>query len=356
MVVVTRIIYGLIIFLILVFVHELGHFLAARLGGIGVKEFAIGMGPKIVSKQKGETRFSLRAVPFGGFCAMEGEDEESENPKAFNNRPVWARIVTLLAGSTFNIVFAAIILMIIIFSQGFPITEIDKVQAGSPAYIAGIEKGDTITSINGEPVKKWIDVNTVISEIITEEVGPEKPTETNRNTDFTIDLKITRADGTEETITTPLYINENAEYMLGLTATTKRTPLFAIQSIGYGVEATWNMTKMMYEALGQLITGKGSLDDLSGLPGIVMAVGDAAERGFLYVFQLTALLSLNLGIINLLPFPALDGGRILFLIVRQITGKRITDSFEGGFHLVGFVLLIGFMLFITVRDVQKIFF
>ena len=350
------IVYLIIIFIILVFVHELGHFLFARIGGIGVNEFAIGMGPKLISKQRGETLFSLRAVPFGGFCSMVGEDEESEEPKAFNNRPVWARLLTLVAGSTFNIIFAAIILMIIIFSQGEPFTEIEKVESGSPAYIAGIEKGDTIVSINDTPVKKWIDVNTTISQIITDEVGSEKPTEINRNTDFTIEMKIKRADGTEDTITTPLYINENAEYMLGLTAVSKRTPLFALQSIGYGAEATWNMTKMMYEALGKLITGKGSLDDLGGVVMIADTVKDSAERGFLYVVQLTALLSLNLGIINLLPFPALDGGRIVFLIVRQITGKRISDSFEGGFHLVGFVLLIGFMLFITVRDVQKIFF
>lgn len=349
------IVYALIVFLILVFVHELGHFLAARKVGIGVNEFAIGMGPKLLSKQKGETLFSLRAVPFGGYCKMEGEDEESEHPDAFNNKPARSRVLVLLSGSLFNIIFAAIILMVIIFSQGQPTMKIDTVDENAPVYIAGMQQGDEIISINNKPVENWGDVNVVVSDIIIEEVGPEKPAAGQSVTDFDLDIKVKSAAGEEKIITAPLYIDENREYKIGITPVIKYTPLFALKSVGYGFQATWNMTKMMYDVLGKLVTGRESLDEITGPVGIVLAVGDTVEHGFIYVLQLTALISLNLGIVNLLPFPALDGGRIFFLIIRQITGKRISDTFEGIFHFVGFVILIGFMLFITYRDIAKLF-
>jgi regulator of sigma E protease len=320
---------------VLVFVHELGHFLTARAVGIRVKEFALGMGPKLLKKQKGETVYSLRAIPIGGFCAMEGEDEESDDPKAFNNKPAWSRAVVLVAGSLMNILFAVLLLIIAIFIQGTPGTTVAEIAADSPARVAGLEAGATVTAIDGTKIENWSDIAAQIA-------GKERVT-----------IEAADPDGTAKTIETALYKDANGDYKIGITPKMEHPPSYALKSAGYGFKATWSMTKMMYGVLGQLVTGKTGMDQLTGPVGIVKAVDDTAQHGFIYVIELAALISLNLGIVNLLPFPALDGGRIVFLVVRLFTGKRISDSFEGKFHLIGFALLIGLMIYVTVIDVGR---
>jgi regulator of sigma E protease len=346
------IVYAIIIFAVLIFIHEFGHFITAKATGIKVREFALGMGPKFFKFQKGETLFSLRVFPIGGFCAMEGEDEDSDDPRAFNNRPAPARALVLFAGSLMNILLAILLLSVIIFANGEPTSRIDEITQGSPAAEAGISQGDRVLAINGEAVEDWADISRILTSI-NEELASSPETDANASRDIDVQLRVLHEDGATETITAPLYRDKDDTMKVGITPVIAHTPGFAVRSIGYGAQATWNMTKMMYDVIGKLFTGQVGMDQLTGPVGIVKTVGDTAKAGFVYVVQLAALISLNLGIVNLLPLPALDGGRILFLVIRLFTGKRISDKVEGRIHFVGFLLLIALMLYITVIDVDR---
>ncbi|MDR2157583.1 MAG: RIP metalloprotease RseP, partial [Clostridiales Family XIII bacterium] len=300
------IVYAIIIFALLIFVHEFGHFIAARSTGIKVREFALGMGPKFFKFQKGETLFSFRVFPIGGFCAMEGEDEDSEDPRAFNNRPVPARALTLVAGSVMNILLAILLLSILIFAGGEPSAQISEITEGSPAAEAGIAEGDTVLSIDGKSVEDWADVSRILA-------GINRELDADGDANPEVRVTVLRENGAEDTVVAPLYLDENDGVMkIGISPVMKRGAAFAFRSVGYGAEATWNMAKMMYGVIGKLFTGQVGINELTGPVGIVKTVGDSAKLGFSYVVQLAALISLNLGIVNLLPLPALDGGRILF--------------------------------------------
>lgn len=327
-------IYAVLIFCLLIFVHEFGHFVTAKLCGIKVNEFAIGMGPALFKKQKGETLYSVRAFPIGGFCAMEGEDEDSEDERAFNNQPAWQRAIVLAAGSIMNLLTAVILMIIIAFYMGQATTTIDVVQQDSPAYEAGIMAGDEVIAIDGKAIDEWTDLQTIVGE----------------NEGDAVTFTLLR-DGTETDITvTPEYDKEAGRSLVGVTPTMARNP---VKAVGSGISSTWDMTVMMYDLLGQLFTGDVSAKELSGPVGIVYVVNDSAKMGFIYVVYLAALLSLNLAVINLLPFPALDGGRLLFLVIRKITGKRVTDEMEGKIHFIGIVLLLALMLYVTWNDIVR---
>ncbi len=327
-------IYAVLIFCLLIFVHEFGHFVTAKLCGIKVNEFAIGMGPVIINKQKGETLYSLRLLPIGGFCAMEGEDEDSEDERAFNNQPAWQRAIVLAAGSVMNLLTAIVLMIIIAFYMGQATTTIDVVSDDSPAYHAGIMAGDEVMAIDGKAIDEWTDLQTIVGE----------------NEGDALTFTVLR-DGTETDITvTPEYDKEAGRNLVGVTPTMARNP---VKAVGSGISSTWDMTVMMYDLLGQLFTGDVSAKELSGPVGIVYVVNDSAKMGFIYVVYLAALLSLNLAVINLLPFPALDGGRLLFLVIRKITGKRVTDEMEGKIHFIGIMLLLALMVYVTWNDIIR---
>lgn len=328
------IIYAIIIFCLLIFVHEFGHFIVAKLCGVKVNEFAIGMGPALFKKRKGETLYAVRAFPIGGYCAMEGEDEESEDERAFNNKPAWQRALVLIAGSFMNLLTAVLLLIIISAWIGQPTTTVDKVAEGSPAYEAGLLSNDKIVAVDGRQVSQWSDIINYMG----------------KSQEETAELTIIR-DGSQMTVVSRLeYDKEAGRNKIGITATSEHNPGTAVVS---GVKNTWNMTVMMYSVLKQLFTGDVSIKELSGPVGIVYAVNDSAKSGVVYVVYLAALLSLNLAIINMLPLPALDGGRLLFLIIRRITGKRVTDEMEGKIHFIGIVLLLLLMVYVTWNDIIK---
>ncbi len=328
------IIYAILIFCLLIFVHELGHFMVAKACGVKVNEFAIGMGPAFFKKQRGETLYALRIFPIGGYCAMEGEDEDSEDPRAFNNKPAWQRALVLAAGSFMNLLTCVVLLIIIAFWAGQASTTIDQVTPDSPAYEAGIQSGDTIVAIDGRKIDNWDD--------LIEGIGYSK--------EKTAEVTVER-DGSELTLTTELeYNKEQKRNMIGITPVMERH-FFA--SFGAGIRNTGNMTVMMYDVLRQLLTGDVSVKELSGPVGIVYAVNETAKSGAMYVVYLAALLSLNLAIINMLPLPALDGGRLLFLVIRKITGRRVTDEMEGRIHFIGIMLLMLLMVYVTFNDVIK---
>ena len=327
-------IYAVIIFCMLIFVHELGHFIVAKACGVKVNEFAIGMGPAIFKKQKGDTLYAVRILPIGGYCAMEGEDEDSEDERAFNNKPAWQRACVLAAGAFMNLLTAVILLIIIAFWSGQPTTTVETVLSDSPAYEAGMEKGDEIVYVDGKKVEEWND--------ILEFIG--------QSSEKTAEIGILR-DGENMTLTSALVYDEEAgRNKVGISPEVEHSIL---PSISAGIKSTGQMTVMMVDIIKQLFTGDVSVSELSGPVGIVYAVNDTAKAGVIYVVYLAALLSLNRAIMNMLPFPALDGGRLLFLLIRKITGKRVTDEMEGKIHFVGIMLLMLLMVYVTWNDIVR---
>lgn len=328
------IIYAIIMFCLLIFIHELGHFMAAKACGVKVNEFALGMGPALFKKQKGETLYALRAIPIGGYCAMEGEDEESDDARAFNNKPAWKKAIIVVAGAAMNLLLCIIVLIIIALYTGTVTTTIDQVTDGGPAAKAGIKSGDEIVAIDNKPVREWTD--------IIEGIGAAKGQVT---------LQLNR-QGEELSLTSALSKADDGtgRQVIGIVPMREHNVITAVAS---GTANTWNMTKMMGKTIKQLFTGEVSTKELTGPVGIVYAVNDTAKYGFVYLLYLTALISLNLAIVNMLPLPALDGGRLIFIIVRKITGKAITDEMEGKIHFVGIMLLFALMIYVTWNDIVR---
>jgi regulator of sigma E protease len=331
----SMLIYTIVILCILIFVHELGHFGAAKLLKVRVNEFAIGMGPAFFKRQYGETKYSLRIFPIGGFCALEGEDETSGDERSFGSKPVWIRAVILAAGSFMNVALAVIVLSAIIFYAGTSVTTIiGEVRPDSPAQAAGLAAGDKIMMIDGVETEQWGDVVRQIS-----------GTEQNK-----LSIEVIRG-GNELLIDTNVTIAEDGRRIIGITPKVARNPLTALV---LGAQASYDMLRNMLIILGQLFTGNVPASDLTGPVGIAYIVDDTAKSGMRPLLYLVALISLNLAIVNLLPFPALDGGRLLFLFIRKITGKAITDAVEARFHLVGLVMLLALMVFVTWNDIDKL--
>ena len=327
-------IYAIILFVLLIFPHELGHFVVAKAVGVKVNEFAFGMGPALFQREKGETLYSIRLIPVGGYCAMEGENEESDNPRSFNNKPGWAKISVLVAGAAMNVAIAILVLSIISGISGSATTTIDTVDAGSPAYTAGVQAGDEVLYVNDTEIKEWSDLS---PSIISDEE---------------IQLTVGR-DGKEITMPVkPVLTEDGSRYVIGIMCELSHSPVKALEN---GVKSTWAMTVLMAESIVMLITGDVPASEIAGPVGIVSMVGDTASYGIYYFASLVALMSINLAMLNLLPLPALDGGRILFVIIRKITGKMITDDLEGKIHTIGMMLLLGLMVFATWNDIMRLF-
>lgn len=327
------VIYAVLMFCVLIFIHELGHFIAAKKCGIRVNQFALGMGPAIFKKKWGETEYSLRIFPVGGFCAMEGEDEDSGDPRAFNHKKPWQKAIVVCAGAAMNVILAIILMCIISCYIGTASTTVSSFVKGNHVQTAGMKKGDVITSIDGKKIREWNDVGTALED---KKKGDK--------------VAVTvRRDGKNVDIDTALMENQG-KAMLGISPVMVKDPG---KSIARGITSTWGLTKSMYVIIKRLITGQVSTDQLSGPVGIVYMVNKSAEHGFIYFLYLMALISLNLGVFNMLPFPALDGGRLVFIIVRAFTGKKITDSVENKINFAGLMLLFGLMIYVTWNDVIR---
>jgi len=330
------IIQTIIILCILIFVHELGHFVAAKMSGVRVNEFALGMGPAFFKKTRGETQYSMRILPIGGFCAMEGEDGDSDDSRSFEKKPARIRAIILVAGSFMNVALAVLILSGMFFVGTAVTTEIREVGAGSPAQAAGILPGDKIVSVDGVAIEEWMDVVIQIS-------GTEKDR---------ISIGVVRG-GRELTIETGLTTTEDGRKIIGISPETVRSLANPLTALIMGTKASYEMLTNMVEILGMLFTGGVPASDLVGPVGIAYIVEDTARMGMRPLLFLVALISLNLAIVNLLPFPALDGGRLLFLVIRKITGRAISDSMEGKIHLIGMVLLLALMIYVTWNDIER---
>ena len=337
-------IYFILVLTITVMVHEFGHFICAKKNGVYVYEFSIGMGPKLISKKKGETDYSIRLLPIGGFVSMAGEDMESEDdvPKdrQLCNKSMFVRFITMAAGVTFNILLALIILFIIGLINGNPKndTTISNIVDAYPIYETNVKVGDKITKIDNVKVTSY------------EDIALELTVKNGQNIDMTVE----HSDGNIETVKVkPMNKKNGYSYGFSLDNTKEKGIISAVK---YSFTKTKNLIKQMYKILYYLITGRLSFDNLSGPIGIFTIVGDAAHSGFINVIYLIAYLCINVAVINILPFPAFDGGRILFLIIEKIKGSKVDSKFENTIHTVGFVLLMILMLYVSYNDIVRIFF
>lgn len=331
-----------------VFVHELGHFIFAKRAGIYVHEFAIGMGPKIYKhkSKKDETTYSIGLFPIGGYVQMAGEeiDEDIEIPKEKSlQAKTWLqRFSTIIAGITFNFIFAIILLFIIGLVNGAPINKpyIETIDQNYPIVETNIAVGDQITKINGKKVNS--------SDRFMLEV------QLNYGKDLTLELKNDHETKTVTISPTKETVDGSEVYKYGfsLDSSVKRGVL---ESIKYAFTKTYNLLEQLVIVIGALCTGKLGLSSLSGPVGIFNVVGQSAQAGFLNIIYLIAYISINVGFINLIPLPAFDGGRILFLIIEKIKGKPVNQNVENIIHTVGFVCLMLLMVIITYNDILKIF-
>lgn len=339
------IILALIIFSVIVIVHELGHFLLAKYNGITVTEFSVGMGPRLLSHEWGGTRYSLKILPFGGSCMMVGEEEESSEEGSFGSKSVWARISVVAAGPVFNFLLAFVLSVIIVTNIGYDDTIVNVTQ-GYPAAEAGMQDGDEIIRVNGSRT------------FVYREISLFNSFNQGKTAEITY-----RRDGEKYTVTLQPVKDENGFYRYGFEKISSRTKgnVFRILKYSYAELRYW--LKATVESLLMLFRGQVGLDDMSGPVGIVGAIGDTYEAnrsdGWYYVtlsmLMMSILLSVNLGVMNLLPIPALDGGRLVFLLIEAVRGRALPQEKESMVHFVGFVLLMGLMLVILFNDIKNIF-
>lgn len=320
---------AMLVFAAIVMIHEFGHYFVAKLAGIRVEEFAIGMGPKLLGKKKGDTLYSIRAIPIGGFCKLTGEDEASKDDKAFNNKPLFARMAVIFFGPLMNFMLAILIFSLVVSQT----TIVNEVIPDKPAYTAGMQEGDKIVEINGVKIENWEGVKKNIS------ASPDNP----------INVTVERKNKKQNIIVTPIVENDAEGAIIGITPSLRISGI----SIKEGFRTTIEVSKAMLDFLVKLFTGRASSDEVSGPVGIIIFINEAAKIGFLYLLNLTAFLSLNLGIINLLPIPALDGGRLMFLFIEGIRRKPIEAEKEGFINFVGFVALMILAVIIAYKDLIK---
>lgn len=442
---IALILIGVLIFELIIFIHEFGHFITAKKSGIKVNEFSLGMGPKIFSFGKGETKYSLRIFPIGGFCAMEGEDEESPEPRAFNNAKVWKRMIVIIAGAVMNIILGFVLMFVVVVQQdAYSSTEVQSFPATSFSSCTGLQSGDVIKEINGYGISTSMDFNYPIStaelktvdgstlEIYKEDCGNNLynmavslvQDKNNKLSDEQVSKvnellskstnEIVKAKSKEDTYsiyenyykeindacgikdykvekiveketrkryTADILVERNGEEKLlknvqFFTYTTKDNsdPQVSIdfyvkpieKTFGSVISQTFKQTistcKMIYASLGGLLTGKFGLKDMSGPIGIASAVTTVASEslssGFMSavnsIIYVMMIITVNLGLFNMLPFPALDGGRFVFLIIEAIRGKSVPRKVEAIVNGIGMGLLILLMILITANDIFKL--
>ena len=333
----------------IIFVHEFGHFTWAKICGVYVYEFALGMGPKLFSFKGKETEYSLRAIPIGGFCQLAGEDVEDDDLKKvpkkrrLQSKTALQRFLIMFFGAGNNFISAFLILFLIaLIWGGTTLTpKITAVEENSAADKAGILVGDVVTKINGHKVKTSDDLSLYLAV-----ANPEKTTT----------IIVDREDDLETIKVKPekIEVDGKETYRYGIGIQQERTYGF-VNSLKYMVEKSASLFKQMGVTFGYLITGGIRLNQLSGPVGIYSIVGESSKAGIANILYLVAYLSINVGFINLLPFPAFDGGHILFIIIEKLRGKPVSPELENKIHAIGMILLLLLMVVVTVNDVIKLF-
>jgi regulator of sigma E protease len=328
---------GIVVFGILIFFHEAGHYLAARLVGIGVHEFSLGFGPRIWGFRRGRTAYNLRAIPYGGYVRLVGldpRDEERDQPYSFARKPVLYRLIVMVAGPGMNFVLAVVALGMVFFIQGVPVatTRVGEVLPGYPAAAAGIERGDRIVAIDGRTVHRWEEVLRAIG------------TEPHRAKVLTVER-----GGKTITVRVTPRIDESGKGKIGLSPVVVQKRLSLLSALRVGTEYTCRITVLIADFLGKMVVGRAPAD-VGGPVRVMVEIGKAAHFGVFPLIQLMAFLSINLGFFNLLPVPALDGARVAFLLWEGVTRRPVDPEKESIVHLVGFAFLILLMVLVTYRD------
>ena len=354
---------ALFVFSAVIAIHEFGHFTVAKLCGIQVNEFSIGMGPAIWKKIHKGTQYSLRALPVGGYVALEGEespesqqaeaareDPALENPippeqrtgKPLNEVPVWQRMLVMAAGAFMNFVLGFVVLLILILAQEGPITSktIYAIQDGALCGQTGLQAGDEVVAVNG---RRCFVANDMIYELV-------------RTEQYRADFTVKRNGQTVELpdVQFDTWQDEDGQTHMSLGFTVygiEKTPLSVLKEAGNSV---LYYGRIVFTSLLDLLKGRESINNLSGPVGIVSAIGQAASYGWKDLLQLLVLITINLGIFNLLPFPALDGGKVVFLLIEGITGHAVPEKLQGGLTVAAFALLFGLMLFATYNDIVRL--
>ena len=349
----SSIIVAILVFGLIVLIHELGHFLFAKINGIGVVEFSIGMGPRLFSFKRGETTYSIKALPLGGSCMMLGEDEDNPDEGAFQNKSIPARMSVIAAGPVFNFILAFFLAMLVVGLGGYDTTYIKEVAENSPAYEAGIRPGDKLLKINGENVSMYREY------ILYKVLRPDEKmnlVEFSRANPTTGSLEVLKAS------VTPEYSAESGKYLIGISIIPENQKVKSLGGlIKYGFLEMKYDVKLTVKSLGMLISGKAGVGDLSGPVGIVVMIDDSVKAGltvsfmaaFMNVISMCILLSANLGIMNLLPIPALDGGRLLFLIIEAVRGKPMDPEKEGLVNMISMAALMALMIFVVFNDISR---
>ena len=342
----------LVIFSVIVISHEFGHFAIARRNGIRVVEFDIGMGPTLWHRQSGETDFCVKLLPIGGACIFDGmnglEQAKGElDEHAFPNAPVWARMATVFAGPFANFLLGFVFAVVIVAFAGTDLPVVQQIIPGSAAEEAGLQAGDTIKKIDGERIHIYREVSLISA--------------MNHGEPVTITYE--RGDKTRTVTVAPRYDETSGRYLIGLQGAGEYLECSPLQVFQYGFYEAEYWVKATFKSIGTIFTGHFSKDDLAGPVGIVKVVDDTYDQAKVYgvttvllsFLNLATLLSINLGIVNLLPLPALDGGRLVFLIIEAVRGKPIPPEKEGLVHLAGIMALFALMIFVLFNDISRFF-
>lgn len=341
------IIIAILIFSLIVLFHEFGHFLLAKKNGITVVEFSLGMGPRLLSFERGGTKYSWKLLPFGGSCMMLGEDEGTTEPGSFASASVWARIAVIAAGPIFNFILAFLLSLFIVGSIGYDKPVILQVSEGYPAAEAGLQAGDVVKKINHTKIR----VSREVTNYVT----------FHQKEDAVVTVE---RDGKEITVSMSPVDNGSGRYIFGIGCSANyREKCGVLDTLKYSAYEVKYWIELTIQSLKMLFTGQAGINDMSGPVGVVSYIGETYEEsqssGGFYVWlnmlNISILLTANLGVMNLLPIPALDGGRLIFLILEVIRGKRIDPEKEGMVHFVGLMLLMALMVVVMFNDVRKLF-
>lgn len=328
---------------VLIIAHEAGHFWAARAVGIEVQEFAMGMGPLLAKwKSRRGTQFSVRLLPIGGFCQFYGEDEEKDDPRAFNNQTVWKRMLTVLSGPLMNFAVALLVIVLYLSALGLMsvVSRVDSVEPN--AAQAGLMPGDWLLAVNGVDIEN-------AQEALGAIAGCE-------GRDVTLSVAQGSRDDVREITITPFYDEEVGRYRLGFSFAQERMRMSLLESIPLSVRYNVESVSMIVRTLKNLIFKGEGMNEVTGPVGTVYVIQEVTQQGGIDIYlELLALISVNLGVMNLLPIPGLDGSRALFLLVEGVRRKPINRNLEGGIHAAGFLLLMGLMLVLTYKDIMQIF-
>ena len=339
-----QIILAILAFGMLVIVHEFGHFITAKRGGVQVNEFWIGMGPTLLKKEHNGTLYCLKLLPFGGACVMEGEDSESDNDHAFGKASLPRRMLIVAAGALMNFLVGFLIVLAVIQPNGpnggYIVSTIDSVNPASTAAAAGgLQAGDEILEVDGYNILMRSDFEIALA----------------RGADTTYEV-VVRRDG--EKVTLPAVVleatieGEDGRKMIGLTFAEQ--PDSIGMHVNMAVRTSVNYARMVWASLGMLVTGQVGVDQLSGPVGVAEVMATTASYSISAFLQLVAFISINLGVMNLLPLPALDGGRLVFLILEGIRRKPVPAKYEGYIHAAGLMLLLALMVYVTGQDILRI--